>query len=405
MATKLLALSLCVLSVCARSDPQKGLSSTKRSNKLKLNWAAVGGSWISGVSFDAFGNTNYDSNTDECLRDSYSYPALIAQDNSWVPNGKEQQFQFAACARSKPEKMIDDHVRSPSVTLMQAGLDTWKLTDVLNFCIFQDQDKDYGVAFPSAVEEGECALAISNARRSIEGSDDWGVQYEIHNEIYNWWNIMGAINPDYRLYVIGYPDFFNTVEDATWCNNVTFARNRKTGQMLVMELRNEINILTQLINDKIWKAVQVINSGDSRVKVGFINPKDRFDGSRFCEGGHSLYDQYFGTKIKFWNRSPEQVVIRRNNNYQFREPTEDERKKWLETGRFTGNDNEVDIITTHNSTVPGPPSQDGRPGWALRAFLPNHEGHKMIAKEIMDRLRKDLEPTHSGVFRGNEFNG
>lgn len=257
----------------------------------------------------------------------------MRSDNSWVLGQQSQDLHFAACANSAPQNIFNETFGShgiiqqsalgfSNVTLLHPSLNNWKLAGVLNDCILQTEDKDYGRPYPA--KDGECAKSLEKSRADIEGNESSGVQHEIHVMIYAWWEYITSKNLNSaRLYVLGYAEFFNTIEDATLCNDISFARNAGQGQKLAMDLRNEINNLVQLANDKLKKDVEIINNGDKRVNLGFIDINSAFAGSRFCEGGHTLYDQYFSNKVKFWNHVPDRVAIKKANNYQFHVPSDD----------------------------------------------------------------------------------
>ncbi|KAF2110764.1 SGNH hydrolase-type esterase domain-containing protein [Lophiotrema nucula] len=364
-------------------------------------WGAIGDSWGSGVSYNLFGLTDYDDNKDECLRINHAYSVKVSEDSSWVPDGKTQEFHFAACSGSRMGNMAFqpwrgyvqmDAVGRPGLITMQAGGNDVGFYNVATSCLFHVENVDYGPIYPD--REGKCKKAIEGARDYVQkegnpniralGYDMWKtiddvMTHESHSD-----------DPEFRLYVIGYGAFFNVDDDSTWCNNFSFVVPwHDRSQKLTLELRRDINDLVEQTNSKIEEQVLSFNNP----KIGFIDVGSAFDGNRFCETGHSPWDQYFGNKVLLWNASPDGIILKLNNNYTERDtaPTQDEFDKWLATGMFTDDPNEItpEQYTTNDISFPGP-KQGGLPGIILRPFHPKEDGHANMAKIIVDRIKADF---------------
>lgn len=317
-----------------------------------------------------------------------------------------QDFHFAACSGARLDNMGNEPYRgyvqmqavgvSPSFVTMQAGGNNAGFAAIADACMFRyEWGLDYGADYPG---DGECARRIQAAHDYIENPwwrSPFGGSLERDLQI-SLGQILGhppvkPSNSFKHLYLIGYAHFFNTDDDNTWCDSASFGLGINGRPPLTLELRRALNDLVERLNRKLEKV-----AGYTK-QVEYIDTSEGFGGSRFCEPGHSLYDQYFGTKVKLWNLSPEGVVFFAGSDYtaQARDPTQEEFDKWYATGRFTDDPTEV-----LNATVPAmsrssctPPCQDKFPGVALRPFHPKRDGHAVMAQAIVARLKTD--------FRGN----
>jgi hypothetical protein len=91
----------------------------------------------------------------------------------------------------------------------------------------------------------------------------------------------GLTNPDFKLYVLGYPHFFNV--DTDQCDGATFAyyKDDNGGPYLTKDRRETINGLIEQMNEAIRAAVASTN--DKRILFVDISPS--FEGHRYCEEG------------------------------------------------------------------------------------------------------------------------
>jgi hypothetical protein len=232
----------------------------------------------------------------------------------------------------------------PSVVTMQAGGNNAGFYDVASNCIFHDQDKVYRPAFP---EKGECTDAMDRSMiyLTTPNKDGNWLEYDVIKmiqEIFD--NDPTKSNPDFRLYVIGYAHFFDVRDGATMCNDFSLTLPWKWDhkENLVMDLRKQINNLTNTLNQGLKRAVE--NFGND--KIGYIDVTRGFDGGRFCEAGHSQWEQFFGNKVLMWNWLGS-IITKLNGEKFEREPTQ-EFDHWLQTGAFTDDPNEV---TGHDGEI------------------------------------------------------
>lgn len=274
-----------------------------------------------------------------------------------------------------------DRAETPDLITMQAGGGDAGFWNAINNCVFHVQNKNYGPDWPDP--NGECAKSIVDSRMRI----NLGLQRSITGAILDILNYESVrYKPDFRLYVIGYAPPFAVDDAATWCNNESFVVpwRHEQRQLLSMELRKELNELVNDVNDKLRTVAE--NFNDTR--IGYIDISSVFDGARFCECQHSLWDQYQGTKVKLWNGSPEGVVMA-NGQYTVRAPTSEEFDNWVQTGMYTFDWQEV---IPPNEEVHIGPFQDGRSGVSLRPLHPKQAGHAAIAQAVVARLKNDINP-------------
>ncbi|KAK6065489.1 hypothetical protein SCUP515_11205 [Seiridium cupressi] len=360
-----------------------------RSTRARFTWGAIGDSWGSGVGYDILGRTDYDGNKDQCLRINHAYSVQVHQDQSWVPENKVQDFSFTACSGARLVNMgaepfngyiqMNEVGTQPDIVTMQAGGNDAGFYNVASSCIFHDNLRDYGPVWPNP--DGDCVKAIDAVRsfvndRTRKFTSDTVADILDHDSV--------KINPNFRLYVIGYAHFFNVDDGSTWCNDQTFSlfwNTQAQPQKLLLGLRRSINDLVEILNQQIQRAVDDFKDRG----VGYIDITKRFDGGRFCETNHTLLDQYWGNNVMLWNASPEGVVLNINGNYSVRDPTENEMNNWLQTGKFTNGPNEVSA----QSPVSGP-IQGTSPGVALCPFHPKENGHGKVADAIIARLKADI---------------
>lgn len=103
----------------------------------------------------------------------------------------------------------------------------------------------------------------------------------------------GTIGDAFRLYVTGFPEFFN--EDDPGCDTVTFSRTAnpvsdgKEHIMMTTDLRKDYNSMSRALNAAIQSAVAL--NADSNVKFIDIQANGLLDGHRFCEPGIKEPDQ------------------------------------------------------------------------------------------------------------------
>ncbi|EHK96497.1 hypothetical protein M7I_7780 [Glarea lozoyensis 74030] len=110
----------------------------------------------------------------------------------------------------------------------------------------------------------------------------------------------GPIKDKFRLYVVGFPQFFDT--ETTECDTVTFARTAnpnpdgKEHTKLTQAIRQEYNDMSIGLNKAIAAAVE--EHKDQNVK--FVPIDDQMEGHRYCEPGVKEPDQN-NEKLWLWH--------------------------------------------------------------------------------------------------------
>ncbi|KGO69674.1 Glycoside hydrolase, family 71 [Penicillium italicum] len=114
-----------------------------------------------------------------------------------------------------------------------------------------------------------------------------GLQYKltsIYLRIIGW----AQQNPDFNLYIAGYPRFFNA--DTTQCNDVSFRywgwdKTDRSDVWLTNSLRTEMNDLVTSLNTVIEAAVLDANNLVGKNVTHFVDVDPSFEGHRWCEPG------------------------------------------------------------------------------------------------------------------------
>ena len=386
-------------------------------------WGSLGDSWASGVSFDGK-NTDYDNNTNGCLRWKNSYGPLMEADTTWTTN--PQTFHFAACSGAfldhielnpqdtKPEMNPPqmDQVGNPMMLTYQAGGNNCGFGEAVSKCLYPFPGL-LGYDKPYPDPNGACFQAVNKSNTYINNmrtnDDD---SEEPHGLYLDEFRTIQAVllkdavknNPDFKLYVLGYAHFFNL--GTNYCDNLSFAPGVKAdpnglGEIagssaealglletnyhppnVTNQLRTDFNDATTRVNNVIRKAVNDVN--DPRVK--FIDVSPAFNGHRFCENSHSALDQWFNTDVWLWNL-----------NFPSQDPPANPpslSEAFIINGTMPGSFG----IASINGTVGIESGSVGGIPWAMRPFHPKIGGTSAIAEYIKAAAKADKIP---GVVGSN----
>ncbi|KAH7392294.1 SGNH hydrolase-type esterase domain-containing protein [Phaeosphaeria sp. MPI-PUGE-AT-0046c] len=375
-------------------------------------WASLGGIRASGPSYGMLGRTDFDSNKDHCLRSSQAYSVKLSDSKTWIPNGRSQDFRFKACADNIQKQGQIDLNDLPSnldmLLLATSALDA-NFAAIAHACIFNPDGEDWGPTYPDS--RGKCRLELDKARAYIGDSNSSKLLDNVRaiiNSVFDHDKV--SINPDFRLFVPGYLQlFYEDGGEKDWCNNTSFSLRKENRPKLSLALRAEINNIVREVNNALDAAVTSSNHPKS---THFIDFDSQIGDKRFCQPGHTLYDQYYGDKVMFWNLAPEGIIFRSqpadsgnkaDGTYSVRDPTPDEFDHWLKTGSFTTDPREVrtnmTVVTSVGlSFAQGHGIDDNTqwlnqmspyrnlPGLALRTFQPNGAGNTAIANVISKEI-------------------
>lgn len=274
-----------------------------------------------------------------------------------------------------------DRAGEADIVTMQAGGSDVGFWNVVNNCVFHEQNKNYGPDWPDP--NGECVRSMVDARMRI----NMGLRGSFLDAVWDVLNSPGVrYNQNFHLYILGYSLLFADDDEATWCNTESFVVpwRQDSRQKLTLELRKELNSLVEAVNSQL----QALAEGFNDTRIGYIDISHVFDGGRFCECQHSLRDQYQGSRVFLWNAIPEGVILD-NGAYTVRAPTAQEFDQWYQSGMFTYDWNEV---VAPEQRVHMGPFQNGQSGLSLRPVHPKQAGHEAIAQAVTARFKKDINP-------------
>ncbi|KAL9615939.1 MAG: hypothetical protein Q9160_009125 [Pyrenula sp. 1 TL-2023] len=350
-----------------------------------IQYCEIGDSYASGVAWvGAFNQDNaYDGNKDGCLRINHASAAQLANDKSWYEKGYPPKLNFKACSGAqlvdmKPQmdSCVDgsNDIRNVRFTVMTSGGNNAKFFDIAERCVYQRyKDHDYGPDFKDDQDlnrcKGDCCKAIKASQDYIQAST-WspgGLQFDLWRTIRDIVDSSAAHkDPNHKLYVTGYAQFWSNDKGTDWCNRESFGAD-PTGHQptLSSELRSKMNSLVQLINSKYVSVITLFE----KKQVGFIDIDPRFEKHRFCEPGSGHREQYYSDDTWFWNLSF--PVLTES------EPPEDPILREIVGGNF-----DRDI---------GPNSKTGNigKGYQMRPFHPKDPGHTRIKEAVIQALKND----------------
>lgn len=208
---------------------------------------------------------NY-TDSDTCRRYVLAYGPQLQADGRLGPNA---EAHFLACSGSHVDKVRDTQVPaipedSDFVTLSVGGNDVG-FFPVIDACVMRSRG---GYTDTSCADQAEVARA--NIERDVASYSTLYQQIVDHLKV-----------PDSKLFVLGYPLFFNT--DTDQCDKATFAyvKDSSGGPFLTKSVRQTVNDLIKQMNDKIRATVMSLNTN----RAQFVDISPFFEGHRFCEQG------------------------------------------------------------------------------------------------------------------------
>ncbi|KAI1201549.1 hypothetical protein F5X97DRAFT_338488 [Nemania serpens] len=217
----------------------------------------------------------------------------------------------------------------------------------------------------------------------------------------------GTIGDSFKLYLTGFPQFFNAETEA--CNEVTFARTAnpdddgKEHTKMTMEIRREFNDMSVQLN----KAIEDAVARNSNQGVSWVPIDGEMDGHRFCEEGVQEPDQ---NNDKLWLF-----------HYPYNEPKDDAVDGPLQEA-FDKVTAGVDINTafkTYNDfqnalldALPHDANATGildslwnSIGYRVKVFHPQVLLHEKIQDLVLDRYVRDIAPPAPSFEEKNACHG
>lgn len=222
-----------------------------------------------------------------CRRGEYSYPKQLLA--ATTPGAEFQNLACSGATRQNileggPDSQIDawNPTKSDVGTISIGGNDVG-FYNILTACILR-----VGLALA-----GDCDTAIQRSRDIMSTFDFATDIKQVLTQI-----IGKATRPNFKLYQVGYPMFFN--EDTASCDDATFkiwnphrksTRIENDGPYLTRDLRRRVNELTRTVNAFLAERAEQANrevtlNSDGTLgarRIFFIDPNSVFDGHRFCD--------------------------------------------------------------------------------------------------------------------------
>ncbi|RMZ73071.1 esterase [Pyrenophora seminiperda CCB06] len=251
-------------------------------------YASLGESYASGPS----AGDKYDDT--RCRRYTQAFGPQVSQD-ARILGPKPIEFNFIACSGSKLRQIYEDRekdrpgkskvaqakqLNNPDMVTLSIGGNDVGFVDLMDRCVYRFYQSNVNACrgchwFWFDDCSRDCQSAIDgvrdkiNAQAFVDGLTD-AIKSVFQNA------------PRTKLYVTGYPAFWNADTDA--CDKVSFKLNCPHNYVLPLtkERRRKMNELHALLNTKI-KAT--IDNWPTHADLFYVNVNDKFNGHRFCEEG------------------------------------------------------------------------------------------------------------------------
>ncbi|TGJ88663.1 hypothetical protein E0Z10_g8 [Xylaria hypoxylon] len=264
----------------------------------QFEWTALGDSYSSGVGAGEYGSNSY-----RCLRYDQAYPVLINGD-SRLPQG-DHQFNNVVCSgsstadvqdyqfydedtSSQPNRQFGTRPKfgNPSMATLSVGGNDMDFPGIIFNCVLETQ-LPFGAGPPqrNCDDQRRVSWDLLNSPE-LANSIDKTIKKVVEK------GRKGTIGDNFKLYVTGFPQFFNAETEG--CNEVTFARTAnpnddgKEHTNMTMELRKDFNSMSVQLNKAIEDAVS--RNQDQGVK--WVPIDGEMEGHRYCEEGINEPDQH-----------------------------------------------------------------------------------------------------------------
>jgi hypothetical protein len=383
-----------------------------------FEWTALGDSYASGVGAGDYINGR------RCLRYNSAYPVLLNGDpflspldhifNNVVCSGASTQeiedYQFYDTDQTnKPNWQYSPRPKfgDPAMATLSVGGNDIDFRGILFNCILETSLYG-GPPTKPCDQQKQDTWALLQSMDLVNNIDHLIKKIVTKGR-------SGTIGNDFRLYVTGFPEFFN--EDDPGCNSVTFARTAnpnpdgKDHIMMTTELRSEYNSMSVALNAAIQSAAFI--NEDLNVKFIDIQKAGLLDGHRFCEPGITEPDQqnenlwifHYPYKVNEDNDpSPDlQILINATNQITAGLSTSDLEAKFPNTSAFEDAlwdavyENPVIASNGGPNNIDNEISWDGVVGYRAKLFHPKPSYHSAIRELILDQWLKDTQPATVGT--------
>ena len=242
-------------------------------SRIQKGYVAFGDSYAAGI---GTGTTSGDA----CRQGQYSYPKQLAA----MADG-DIDFQNYPCSgavvgdvlQGGEKSQIDKwtNVGNADVATLSIGGNDIGFYDILTACVLR-----VGQEF-----SGDCAEQVRLAREKINGRELFSDISTALRQI-----IDKSGRDDLKVYMTGYPTFFNV--DTDTCEYSTFyywqpghhgIHHIGNWAYLYKDLRRKLNDLVNELNRMLSQVSDAVNQGSPDPRVRFVDINPKFDGHRFCE--------------------------------------------------------------------------------------------------------------------------
>ncbi len=233
-------------------------------------WADIGDSFASGIGAGV--RRDVASGDTVCSRytEAYGNVMNVVLDGTGPVN---RHFTWVACSGATTPAVLKNQIsaidKDSDIVTLQVGGNDVGFFDIINACIIKLLPQS--TTCPEQITLS--GNLIANSYPALIDSDIQAVLKQVENA-------------GFKLYVIGYAQFFNPT--TTQCENVSFDFWRELPENqgnLTSALRTTLNGLATSLNTQISDAVDRANAHDERKPVVFVDWDSAFAGHRYCDEG------------------------------------------------------------------------------------------------------------------------
>ncbi|KAI9891445.1 MAG: hypothetical protein M1814_002764 [Vezdaea aestivalis] len=241
-----------------------------------MEWTSLGDSYASGIG----SGSQYGYN--RCFRCSLSYPTQMQ--NGFI-SGPPERYNNVSCSGDTSDLILQwqflDQPKFRSVTYGTAP--AWGGKPAFSTLSFGGNDIGILALLTTCIYEvnfrskPDCDQVLNNSLAIIQSQLFRDNLNKVMSTALN--KGRQASGPDFRVFVQGYPQFFNAETDQ--CNNISFRVSFRTPILLTREQRVKYNNIAIRLNAAIQTAVVALGTPN----VIFIDVDHLFRGHRWCEPG------------------------------------------------------------------------------------------------------------------------
>lgn len=363
---------------------------------------ALGDSYASGV---GAGTADDPISLTLCLRYDQAYPRKLARDERLPGIPDELRLTNNACSGQTIEKILDDQLRDdnvngfkefgkPQFALIHASGDDVQFSQLVLSCIYE-----------TPVKPEFCESQINKTMNATQNAFIDAAIFQMINKTM----LRGAKNRnDFRIYYLGYAQFFSEQTTDDTCDKNTWSRCKPwqidcEKPKLGIDRRKKLNQLALALNKKIQIGVkrwENVTGNTGKPLVKYVDIDDLFEKHRYCEEGKKepvkndddiWFFQWLddesnddNAKHEFYNKVAQ----------NFSMPSIDELQKALATNKT--NIHVEDFIKAEVNVARNNPALQnsinavGAITNRVKAFHPKPIAHEKISERLRDLIMEDF---------------